>query len=78
MLSNPTSARIVDALVNELETADGPGLARLAESALTWYAMVDLQFRRRYPAEYAAWRLTVQGDAFAALETPAPRRRRPS
>jgi hypothetical protein len=63
-----------DWLIDMLTTADAAALVRIADAALSWFAIVDCQFRQRYPMQYAAWRATVTADGLAAADDddPAP------
>ena len=68
----PLADTNTDWLVEQLRTADTPALVRIADAALSWLAIVDCEFRRRYPLEHAIWRATVTADGLDASDEPAP------
>lgn len=68
----PSADTNTDWLVEQLRSAPAVDLVRIADAALSWLAIVDLEFRRRYPLEYVIWRSTVAADGLDAADEPAP------
>lgn len=55
-------------LIAQLETASAADLARIAAASLTFAAIVDATFERRYPLEFAVWTARTVAETLEVLE----------